>query len=111
MIYSICGFTYMAMYCGVMNNYIPKPRFWINRPHEGPEEFEFDLMGVTFSDGVTRLICKSDIVPSDYMPRVVYNLNEMTGSYHEVGSYKIEGGGGGGGEEGEGGKYIFMSVD
>jgi hypothetical protein len=65
-------------------------------------------MGVTFSDGVTRLICKSDIVPSDYMPRVVYNLNEMTGSYHEVGSYKIEGGGG---EEGEGGKYIFMSVD
>ena len=84
-----------------MNSYIQKPRFWINIPHEGPEEFEFDLVGVTFSDGVERFICKSDIVPSDYIPRVVYKLNEMTGSYYEVGSFIKE----------YGGKYIFMSLD
>jgi hypothetical protein len=83
-----------------MNSYISKPTFWINIPHEGPEEFEFDLISVTFSDEVVRLICKSDIVPPDYMPRVVYKLNELTGSYYEVGSYKKDDG-----------KYVFISLD
>jgi hypothetical protein len=83
-----------------MNSYIVKPKFWINRPHEGPEEFEFDLVGVTFSDGVSRLICKSDIVPLSYTPCVVYNINEMTGAYCEVGSYKKDGD-----------KYVFISID
>lgn len=94
-----------------MNSYIPKPTFLINRPHEGPEEFEFDLVGVTFSDGVERFICKSDIVPEDYIPRVVYKLNEMTGSYYEVGSYKKDGYVGDGDEGGQGDKYVFVSVD
>jgi hypothetical protein len=83
-----------------MNSYIVKPKFWINRPHEGPEEFEFDLVWVTFSDAVERLICKSDIVPEDYTPRMVYNMNEMTGAYCEVGSYKKDGD-----------KYVFFSMD
>ena len=79
----------------------------ICRPHEGPEEFEFDLVGVTFSDGVERFICKSDIVPEDYIPRVVYKLNEMMGSYYEVGSFIKEYGGYGV----EGSKYVFMPMD
>ena len=83
-----------------MNSYIVKPKFWINRPHEGPEEFEFDLVGVTFSDGISRLICKSEIVPEDYIPRVVYKINEMTGLYYEIGSYKKDGD-----------KYVFVPVD
>ena len=83
-----------------MNDYIVKPKIWINRPHEGPEEFEFDLVGVTFSDGISRLICKSEIVPEDYIPRVVYKINEMTGLYYEIGSYKKDGD-----------KYVFVPVD
>ena len=90
-----------------MNDYIVKPKIWINRPHEGPEEFEFDLVGVTFSDGISRLICKSEIVPEDYIPRVVYKLNEMMGSYYEVGSFIKEYGGYGV----EGSKYVFMPMD
>jgi hypothetical protein len=34
-----------------MNSYITKPAFLINRLHEGPEEYEFHLFRVTFSDG------------------------------------------------------------
>ena len=79
----------------------------ICRPHEGPEEYEFDLVGVTFSDGVERFICKSDIVPQDYIPRVVYKLNEMMGLYYEVGSFIKEYGGYGV----EGSKYVFMPMD
>ena len=79
----------------------------ICRPHEGPEEYEFDLFGVTFSDGVERFICKSDIVPEDYIPRVVYKLNKMMGSYYEVGSFIKEYGGYGV----EGSKYVFMPMD
>ena len=90
-----------------MNSYISKPKFMICRPHEGPEEFEFDLFGVTFSDGVERFICKSDIVPEDYIPRVVYKLNEMMGSYYELGSFIKEYGGYGV----EGSKYVFMPMD
>jgi hypothetical protein len=71
---------------------IKKPKFWICRPHEGPEEFEFDLTPILFSDKVERFICKSDIVPSDYIPKVVYMINETTGLYYEVGSYKKENG-------------------
>ena len=74
------------------NENIIKPKFWICRPHEGPEEFEFDLVSIIFSDKVKRFICKSDIVPSDYIPKVVYMINETTGLYYEVGIYKKEGG-------------------
>jgi hypothetical protein len=83
-----------------MNSYVTKPTFWINRPHEGPEEFVFDLINITFSDGTERLICKSDNVPRDYIPCVVYNLDEMTGTYYQVGSY-----------EKDGEKYVFILKD
>ena len=71
---------------------ITKPKFWICRPHEGPEEFEFDLVSIIFSDKVKRFICKSDIVPPDYIPKVVYTIDEMTGLCCEVGGYKKEDG-------------------
>ena len=71
---------------------ITKPKFWICRPHEGPEEFEFDLVSIIFSDKVERFICKSDIVPQDYIPNVVYMMNKTNGLYYEVGSYKKENG-------------------
>ena len=69
---------------GVQN----KPIFWINRPHEGPEQYEFDFTCVDFSDGVKRFICKSDIVPPDYWPRMVYIVNDAKGTYDIVGSYE-----------------------
>ena len=71
---------------------ITKPKFWICRPHEGPEEFEFELISIIFSDKVERFICKSDIVPQDYIPNVVYIFDEMTDFFCEVGSYKKENG-------------------
>jgi hypothetical protein len=71
---------------------ITKPKFWICRPHEGPEEFEFDLVSIIFSYKVERFICKSDIVPPDYIPKVVYSIDKITGLYYEVGSYKKENG-------------------
>jgi hypothetical protein len=70
----------------------PNPKFWICRPHEGPEEFEFDLVSIIFSDKAERFICKSDIVPPDYIPNVVYSIDETCGVCHEVGSYKKENG-------------------
>jgi len=72
-----------------------KPKFWVNRPHEGPEEYEFDLVGVNFTDGITRFIFKSEIVPEDYWPRMVYILNMMMGCYECVGNYEKKGGQGG----------------
>ena len=71
---------------------ITKPKFWICRPHEGPEEFEFDLISIIFSDKVERFICKSDIIPQVYIPNVVYIFDEMTDFFCEVGSYKKENG-------------------
>jgi hypothetical protein len=71
---------------------ITKPKFWICRPHEGPEEFEFDLVSIIFSDNIERFICKSDIVPPDYMPNLVYMMNKTNGLYYKVGSYKKEDG-------------------
>ena len=65
-----------------------KQIFWINKPHEGPEQYEFDFICVDFSDGVKRFICKSDIVPKDYWPRTVYIFNIITGTYDIVGSYE-----------------------
>ena len=67
-----------------------KSKFWIYRPHEGPEEYEFDLVSVNFSDGITRFIFKSEIVPEDYWPRMVYILNMITGCYECVGKYEYE---------------------
>ena len=69
-----------------------KQIFWINKPHEGPDQYEFDFIWVDFSDGVKRFICKSDIVPPDYIPKVVYMMNETNGLYYEVGNYKKENG-------------------
>lgn len=67
-----------------------KSKFWIHRPHEGPEEYEFELVSVNFSDGITRFIFKSEIVPEDYWPRMVYILNIMNGCYECVGNYEYE---------------------
>jgi hypothetical protein len=75
-----------------------KPTFWIGRPHEGPEKYEFDFMCVDFSDGVKRFICKSDIVPKDYWPQMVYIFNFGVGDYEHVGTYEINGG------------YIFVGL-
>ena len=69
-----------------------KPTFWISRPHEGPDKYEFDFMCVDFSDGVKRFICKSDIVPKDYWPQMVYIFNFGVGDYEHVGTYEINGG-------------------
>jgi hypothetical protein len=65
-----------------------KPKFMINKPHEGPDEYVFDFISVDFIDGVKRFICKSEIVPQDYWPRMVYNFNLATGGYEQVGMYK-----------------------
>jgi hypothetical protein len=64
--------------------------FWINRPHEGPDQYEFDFMCIDFTDGVKRFICKSSIVPEDYWPKSVYLCNTESGYYEIVGSYKKE---------------------
>ena len=69
-----------------------KLTFWINKPHEGPDQYEFDFIWVDFSDGVKRFICKSDIVPQYYWPRMVYIANLLTGEYEHVGSYERNGG-------------------
>ena len=80
------------MYCCKMNSFDTrgdtKPTFWINKPHEGPDKYEFDFMCVDFSDGVKRFICKSEIVPEDYWPDCVYQLNTVTETYDIVGRYK-----------------------
>jgi hypothetical protein len=78
--------------CDSCNSYSSKPKFWINKPHEGPDEYEFDFISVDFSDGVKRFICKSEIVPQDYWPRMVYIFNLATGYYEHVGSYEKNGG-------------------
>lgn len=67
-----------------------KPKLWVNVPHEGPQEYEFDLAGVNFADGITRFILKSEMVPEDYWPRMVYITNMMTGCYECVGKYEYE---------------------
>ena len=84
-------------------------KFFISRPHEGPEEYEFEYIPVEFSDGLTRFICKSEDVPKDYWPPMVYILNMMTGSYEHVGMYEN------GGDERNGGNgkniYIFITIN
>ena len=84
--------------CDMYKGINGKPTFWISRPHEGPEQYEFDFMCVDFSDGVKRFICKSDIVPKDYWPRMVYIFNFGMGDYEHVGTYEINGG------------YIFIGL-
>jgi hypothetical protein len=76
---------------------IKKPTFWICRPHEGPEQYEFVLESVVFSDGISRFIYKSEVVPEDYFPRMVYIMNTVTGEYEYAGSYS----------KNEKGKYIY----
>lgn len=84
--------------CNSCNSYSSKPKFWINKPHEGPDEYEFDFISVDFSDGIKRFICKSEIVPEDYWPRMVYIFNFGMGDYEHVGSYEKNGG------------YIFVDL-
>ena len=62
-------------------------KFWICRPHEGPEQYEFVLKSVVFSDGISRFIYKSDIVPEQYFPRMVYIFSAIMGGYEYVGEY------------------------
>jgi len=78
--------------CDIREGVQRKPIFLINRPHEGPDHYEFDFISVDFSDGVKRFICKSEIVPQDYWPRMVYIFNLATGYYEHVGSYEKNGG-------------------
>lgn len=82
-----------------MNSY-NKRKFWISRPHEGSEEYEFQYTPIEFSDGLTRFICKSEDVPKDYWPRMVYILNMMTGEYEHVGMYE---------KNNENQKYVFVN--
>ena len=44
--------------CESFNSYSSKPKFWINKPHVGADEYEFDFISVDFSDGVKRFIYK-----------------------------------------------------
>ena len=55
---------------------------------KAPEQYEFDFTCIDFSDGVKRFICKLDIVPPDYWPRMVYIVNDAKGTYDIVGSYE-----------------------
>ena len=64
-----------------------KRTFWICRPHEGPEQYEFVLESVIFSDGVSRFIYKSEIVPENYFPKMVYIFSAIVGGYEYVGEY------------------------
>jgi hypothetical protein len=74
---------------GICSGNKKKPTFWINRPHEGPEQFEFNIESVDFTDGICRFICKSEVVPKDYWPRMVYICNFITGEYEQVGNYEL----------------------
>ena len=65
-------------------------KVWINKPHEGPEEHEFNYEWVKFSDGLTRAIYCSVTAPSNYWPRDVYISDIISGIYRRVGSYKNE---------------------
>ena len=78
-------------------NKIKKPTFWICRPYEGPEQYEFVLESVVFSDGISRFIYKSEVVPEEYFPRMVYIFSAIMGGYEYVGSYS----------KNENGKYIY----
>jgi hypothetical protein len=51
-----------------------------------------DPKNLNFSDNIERFICKPDIVPPDYTPKVVYMMNKINGLYYEVGNYKKENG-------------------
>jgi len=69
-----------------------KRKFWICHPHEGPEQYEFVLESVVFSDGISRFIyksniVKSNIVPEQYFPRMVYIFSAIIGGYEYVGEY------------------------
>jgi hypothetical protein len=64
-----------------------KRKFWICRPHEGPEQYEFILESVVFSDGISRFIYKSEIVPEEYFPKMVYIFSAIVGGYEYVGEY------------------------
>jgi hypothetical protein len=76
--------------CNGCNGYeeVTKKRtFLICSPHEGPEQYEFTLECVMFSDGINRFIYKSEIVPEAYFPKMVYIFNFLMGSYEHVGCY------------------------
>ena len=70
--------------------YIMKRTIWINKPHEGPEEHEFEIVWVKFSDGITRAIYSSSTVPTNYWPGEVYILDILSGAYRRVGSYESQ---------------------
>jgi|LauGreDrversion4_2_1035121.scaffolds.fasta_scaffold75937_1 hypothetical protein len=61
---------------------------WINNPHEGPEEHEFEIAWIRFSDGITRAIYSSSTAPRDYWPRDVHIFDIFSSSYLRVGSYE-----------------------
>ena len=61
---------------------------WVNVPHEGPREFEFEFTWASFSDGVPRAICTSETIPSEYWPTAVFVLNLASGAYEPVGAYR-----------------------
>lgn len=65
-------------------------KVWINNPHEGPEEHEFNYTWIKFSDGITRAIYSSVTAPSNYWPRDVYISDLISGIYRSVGTYKNE---------------------
>lgn len=70
--------------------YIMKRTIWINKPHEGPEEHEFEIVWVKFSDVITRAIYSSSTVPTTCWPGEVYILDILSGAYRRVGSYESQ---------------------
>ena len=81
-----------------------KSIFWISVPHEGHQQYEFEITCVDFSDGIKRFIYNSDIVPRDYCPRMVYIFNLATGDYEHVGSYEYD-------KSGENGNNIYTFIE
>jgi hypothetical protein len=65
-------------------------KIWINNPHEGPEEHEFEIAWVNFSDGITRAIYSSATAPRDYWPREVHIFDILSSAYLRVGSYESQ---------------------
>jgi hypothetical protein len=65
-------------------------KIWINKPHEGPEEHEFEIAWVKFSDGITRAIYSSSTVPTNWWPREVHIFDIFSSAYLRVGSYESQ---------------------
>jgi len=82
--------NYYCYYLLLFYLYTMKRTIWINKPYEGPEEHEFEIAWIRFSDGITRAIYSSSTAPRDYWPRDVHIFDIFSSSYLRVGSYESQ---------------------